>query len=69
MPVTLVDNPATAFVVPMAISLGWGVVFATVITLFLVPSLVLILDDLLPARDDRKAQQQEPFDVLHASGR
>jgi hypothetical protein len=53
----------------MAISLGWGVVFATVITLFLVPSLVLILDDLLPARDAKKAQQEEPFDVLHASGR
>jgi len=31
--------------VPMAISLGWGVLFATVITLFLVPSLYLILYD------------------------
>jgi len=69
MPLMLIDNPATSFIVPMAISLGWGVVFATVITLFLVPSLVLILDDLLPARDDKQAQQQEPFDVLQASGR
>jgi len=30
----------------MAISLGWGVVFATVITLILVPINTLILDDL-----------------------
>jgi hypothetical protein len=45
------------------------VVFATIITLFLVPSLVMILNDLLPARDDKEAQQQEPFDALHASGR
>jgi len=69
MPLMLIDNPATAFIVPMAISLGWGVVFATVITLFLVPSLVLILDDLLPARAANIAQQREPSDVLHASGR
>ena len=68
-PLLLADNPATAFIVPMAISLGWGVVFATIITLFLVPSLVMILNDLLPARDDKEAQQQEPFDALHASGR
>lgn len=68
-PLMLADNPATAFIVPMAISLGWGVVFATIITLFLVPSLVMILNDLLPARDDKETQQQEPFDALHASGR
>ena len=49
-PLMLMDNPATAFIVPMAISLGWGVVFATVITLFLVPCLVLILEDLLPEK-------------------
>lgn len=48
-PLMLIDNPATAFIIPMAISLGWGVLFATVITLFLVPSLVLILEDLRPA--------------------
>ncbi len=33
------------FMVPMAVSLGWGVVFATIITLFLVPVLVLVLED------------------------
>jgi hypothetical protein len=32
--------------VPMAISLAFGILFATVITLFLVPCLYLMLDDL-----------------------
>jgi hypothetical protein len=40
-PALLVFNvtPETSFIVPLAISLGWGVVFATLITLFLVPCL------------------------------
>lgn len=45
-PLMLRDNPETAFIVPMAISLAWGVLFATVITLFLVPCLYLALEDL-----------------------
>ena len=49
MPLMLNTNPATVFVVPMAISLAWGVVFATVITLFLVPCCYLILEDFLPS--------------------
>jgi predicted RND superfamily exporter protein len=31
--------------IPMGISLGFGILFATLITLILVPSLLLILDD------------------------
>lgn len=34
-----------AFLAPMAIALGFGLVFATLITLYLIPSLYLILDD------------------------
>ena len=34
-----------AFMVPMAVSLGFGVLFATVITLILVPTSYMILDD------------------------
>ncbi len=34
------------FLVPMAISLGFGVLFATFITLFLIPALYVILEDL-----------------------
>ena len=40
------QSPQSKFMIPMAISLGWGVIFATVITLFLVPVNYLILDDL-----------------------
>ena len=45
MPLMLNDNPATFFFVPMAISLGWGVLFATVNTWLLLPCLYMILED------------------------
>lgn len=47
-PLMLQDRPETAFIVPMSISLAWGVVFATFITLFLVPCLYLAVEDLHP---------------------
>ena len=34
------------FIIPMAISLGFGILFATTITLILVPSAYVILEDL-----------------------
>jgi multidrug efflux pump subunit AcrB len=34
------------FLIPMAISLGYGILFATLITLVLVPAFYLILNDL-----------------------
>ena len=43
------------FMIPMAISLGYGIVFATTIVLFLIPALYLVLEDvrgLLGAGDD-----------------
>ncbi len=44
----VLNNPATTIFVPMSISLGWGVLFGTAITLFVVPSLYLIVEDLVP---------------------
>jgi multidrug efflux pump subunit AcrB len=38
------------FLIPMALSLGFGIVFATLITLGIVPSLYMILEDLLNLR-------------------
>ena len=35
-----------AFMVPMAVSLGFGVLFATLVTLVLVPTMYMILDDI-----------------------
>jgi multidrug efflux pump subunit AcrB len=46
LPLMFAQSPQSKFMIPMAISLGWGVIFATVITLFLVPVNYLILDDL-----------------------
>jgi len=34
------------FMIPMALSLGFGIIFATVIVLILIPSLVVIMDDI-----------------------
>ena len=42
----------------MAISLAWGVLFATLITLFLVPSLYLILHDLIGYGDEPEESEQ-----------
>ena len=42
------------FLIPMAVSLGYGILFATVITLILVPSLYLIVEDLIRLSPIRK---------------
>ena len=47
IPLMTDSDPETFMFIPMAISLAFGVLFATVITLFLVPSLYLMLDDWL----------------------
>jgi multidrug efflux pump subunit AcrB len=47
LPLIATANTATAFIVPMAISLAFGVLFATGITLLLVPSLYMIMEDWL----------------------
>jgi multidrug efflux pump subunit AcrB len=52
------SNWATAFVIPMAISLAFGVLFATVITLFLVPALYLILEDFYDLLDRLRGTQR-----------
>jgi Cu/Ag efflux pump CusA len=46
--------PATPFV-PMAISLGFGVLYASIMTLFLVPVGYVILDDLIRFVESRRA--------------
>ena len=46
VPMMLERSLQARFLIPMAISLAFGVMFATLITLFLVPSLYMILEDL-----------------------
>ncbi|MDG2125299.1 MAG: efflux RND transporter permease subunit, partial [Verrucomicrobiales bacterium] len=45
LPMLLETDLQAKFLIPMAISLAFGILFATVITLLLVPCLYLILDD------------------------
>jgi multidrug efflux pump subunit AcrB len=45
MPMILETSRQARFLIPMAISLGFGILFATGITLVLIPSLTLILED------------------------
>ncbi len=44
-PMLLEKSMQARFLTPMAISLGWGILFATAITLVLVPTLYVILED------------------------
>jgi len=44
-PMILETSRQARFLIPMAISLGFGILFATFITLFLVPSLYMIVED------------------------
>jgi multidrug efflux pump subunit AcrB len=53
-PIILEQSMQAQFLIPMAISLGFGILFATLITLLLVPSLYIILEDLLkPFRKEK----------------
>lgn len=46
MPMLLETDMQARFLIPMAVSLGFGILFATAITLILVPSIYLILEDI-----------------------
>ena len=46
MPMIFETSRQARFLIPMAISLGFGIVFATLITLLLVPSIYMIIDDI-----------------------
>lgn len=50
-PIILETSRQATYLIPMAISLGFGIVFATAIILILVPSLYLILDDTVKMLD------------------
>jgi predicted RND superfamily exporter protein len=45
MPIILETSLQAQYVIPMAISLSFGIIFATVITLFLIPALYLLQED------------------------
>jgi len=45
MPMILETSRQAKFLIPMAISLGFGILFATFIALLLVPCLYMVIDD------------------------
>jgi multidrug efflux pump subunit AcrB len=45
VPIILETDPKAQTIIPTAISIGYGIIFATIITLFLVPALYLLLED------------------------
>lgn len=47
------------FMIPMAISLGYGILFSTVISLVLVPAIYMILDDVQHVFTTRSKEQHE----------
>ena len=65
MPIMTETSTQAQFVIPMAISIAFGIVFATVITLFLVPCLYVLQDDFilklksLIGKDSSKAGLEE----------
>ena len=48
MPLTFIGkaDPSSAFLQPMAVSLSFGILFATLITLFFIPINMLIMNDI-----------------------
>jgi multidrug efflux pump subunit AcrB len=69
LPLLATADPSTAMIIPMAISLAFGVVFATVITLILVPSLYLIVEDFFQWGElDREATRAEQDAAAIATG-
>lgn len=61
LPLILSPSMEIKFFMPMAISLAFGILFATVITLLIVPSLYLILEDFRSwsSSEDKSLQPQE----------
>jgi multidrug efflux pump subunit AcrB len=59
-PLLLETSVQARMLIPMAVSLAFGVVFATVITLLMVPAYYLILDDAIEAVRTRLARGSLP---------
>ncbi len=71
LPIYFETSLQAQFVIPMAISLGVGIMFATVITLFLIPALYMVLEDLKGLfsrkKDDVTQIESSPEQVVDRS--
>jgi len=64
LPMLLEDSVQAQMIMPMAISLSFGIIFATVITLLLVPCLYMLLDDLNKYFGSAKAEKEIQVDPV-----
>ena len=58
------------FLIPAAVSLGYGILFATIITLILIPALVMVVDDfgrVAKRKGKRKGSEQEALLLSRAA--
>lgn len=61
LPLMLETSRHAQFLIPMAVSLGFGVVFATIITLYLIPCSLLVAQDLGAKVAEFKRWYWKPF--------
>ena len=62
-PIIMETSRQARFLIPMAISLGFGILFATFITLIMVPCLYMILEDfkgLFVSKEDKEDEKNTP---------
>lgn len=67
MPLIYEKSTTSQFLIPMAVSLGYGILLSTAITLFLVPVCYMILEDIKglfrivwpPRKDEVEAEPAE----------
>lgn len=65
LPIMFETSLQAQLVIPMTLSLGWGIVFGTVLTLVMIPSLYLILDDFIGLfRSDEAPTAAEPSEQI-----
>jgi multidrug efflux pump subunit AcrB len=62
-PLLMERSSAAQFLIPMAISLGFGILFATVITLILVPTNIMIVEDIRQYFSSRVADVRDALTV------
>jgi multidrug efflux pump subunit AcrB len=65
-PLLLEDRLGARFLIPMGTSLAFGVLFATAISLFLVPSAYMVLEDLRLRRSGSSAANSRAKPTLHS---
>ena len=67
-PMLLEKSMQAQFMIPMAVSLAYGVMFATGVILLLVPAAYVVLDDLVQKRSTSVPARQDQEPRLWASG-